>query len=114
MAGRARYWQGVVAERAGSGQTQVAFCRQRRIEPGPFAWWKRQLRQEGLATDGSVFSDRPDAAAQASNGFVAALRSTASSAGFEVLLRSGRTIRVPAGFQEQELLRLLSVLERPC
>lgn len=109
MTERAKHWHALVGEWAGSGQTQVAFCRQRRIEPGTFAWWKRQLRQRGLAGDVSA------GVSEASGLFVEVrLSPTGSSAGFEVLLAGGRTIRVPAGFDGGELTRLLSVLEPAC
>jgi hypothetical protein len=108
MTERAKYWQGLLAEWCGSGQTQVAFCRQRRIRAGTFAWWKRQLRQRGLAGDVSA------AVGAASGRFVEIPRPTVSPVGFEVLLAGGRTIRVPAGFEEGELARLLSVLEPAC
>lgn len=108
MTERAKHWHALVSEWAGSGQTQVAFCRQRRIEPGTFAWWKRQLRQRGLAGDVSA------GVSEASGLFVEVRPPTGSPAGFEVLLAGGRTIRVPAGFDGGELTRLLSVLEPAC
>ena len=37
--------------------------------------------------------------------------SSAPAATFEIVLRSGRTVRVPGGFNAAELARLLAILE---
>jgi transposase-like protein len=49
MTERARYWQELVHEQQRSGLSRAAFCRQRRINPGTFAWWRRKLRDEAVA-----------------------------------------------------------------
>jgi len=45
-----------------SGQTQAAFCRQRRIRVGSFVWWKHRLaRGEAGGEPGAVTSRAKEA-----------------------------------------------------
>jgi putative transposase len=40
-------WERLVAEQAGSGLGQRAFCEQRGVSYGTFCGWRRRLREEG-------------------------------------------------------------------
>lgn len=40
---RAAYWRGMVKKWRRSGQTPEAFCRQRHLKAGTFAWWRPRL-----------------------------------------------------------------------
>jgi len=106
---RREHWAGLIAEWSASGQTQAAFCRARGLNPGTFAWWKRQLRRE----------ERASAGARARRGrrpgkpgpFVEVCLAGPSSAAYEIVLSYGRAIRVPPQFDLQVLSRLIAAVE---
>jgi hypothetical protein len=118
---RARHWRLVLRECGRSGLSQAAFCRQHDIHPGTLAWWKRQLRQR---ESGTGRTSRPGATAArgwtdgaiqeppASGRFIELRRPEwTPQAGYEIVLPSGRVIRVPDRFDPQTLTRLLAVVE---
>jgi len=111
---RARYWRR-------SGLSQAAFCRRHDIHPGTLAWWKRQLRQresgadrmpQPEATAAREWTDGTIPEPPASGRFIE-LRPPdgASGFGYEIVLLSGRVIRVPDRFDPQTLTRLLAAVE---
>lgn len=50
---RGRWHKHVLAQRT-SGQTQVAYCRSRGLEPGHFSVWKRKFAEASAAASRSV------------------------------------------------------------
>jgi hypothetical protein len=75
----------------------------------------RELAQETGIREGTlrVWQQR-ERAAKRSARFVEVVERGETAAPFEVELASGRRLRVPAGFDEAALLRLLAALERRC
>lgn len=147
MTERAKYWATQVAAWERSGLTQAEYCRRRRIKPGSFAWWKRQLlvparpadrakqsarasKQRVRLTKPGERAKRPTASANLSTPFVELpMKGATPSMGtlavmgavprecvlstpmYEVILVSGRSIRVPAQFDPETLTRLILVVE---
>lgn len=102
---RADYWRELNQAWDASDQTAVAFCRQRHVNPGTFAWWRRELARRDGVTSGRV--------SKAS--FVEVkVGSSSRSWGYELGLANGRRIIVPGDFEETSLRRLLSVAEETC
>ena len=102
---RAREMAGVLQEWADSGLSQVAFARRRGIPVGTLAWWRHQLRSQGIPSRrqrGGSFVEVVGPVAPAV---------TASS--FEIVF-DGVTVRVPAAFDVATLRAVLGVLGRPC
>ncbi len=97
-------------ERLGrSGLSIRTFAAREGLKAGSLSFWKWKLAQQGK--DGEA-SAEPAAPLQ----FVEltareAPRAAPASAGFEVVLASGRTVRVARGFDAAELARLVGVLE---
>ncbi len=100
-------WAKRVARLEKSGVSVRTFAAREGLKPGSLSFWKWKLAQrEGGRSGGAR---------------VAALRfvelttappvPSAAATAFEVLLRSGRTVRVPGGFDAAELARLVGVLE---
>ncbi len=116
MTERAKHWQRVLQEWEGSGLSQAGFCRQRGIQAGTLAWWKRQLRRAGIVqrsgsrrTAGGQ-GQRRSAGARA--GFVEVrLGEGARIGGYEVVVTHGRVIRVPGDVDPQALSRLITAVE---
>jgi hypothetical protein len=109
---RAKYWRSIVEQWEWSGLSRAEFCRQRGINCGTFAWWKRRLRQ--VSGELPARRGRPRKGAErfvevrlASAGSAA----TFSAAAYEVVLAGGRLIRVPSQFDGQTLSRLISAVE---
>jgi hypothetical protein len=112
---RAKYWRSVVGQWEWSGLSQVEFCRQRGINGGTFAWWKRRLRR--ASGDLPARRGRPRKVAERFVEVRVASASEVEPAGasscpaYEVVLARGRSIRVPSQFDAQTLSRLISTVE---
>lgn len=122
MTDRARYWRALVREQAGSGLTQAVFCRQRQVNAGTFAWWKRRLRADAVA----------GAADSAEAGRTRSVRSRRRTARpkplrfmevewvgtepkrYEIVLSGGRVLRVPTEFDSECVMRLIQAVESAC
>ena len=104
---RAREMAGVLQEWARSGLSQAAFARRRGMPAGTLAWWRHQLRGQGVAT-----RRRPGVP------FVEVVGPAPSAAPapspFEVVLGGEVTVRVPPAFDAAALRQLLGVLGRSC
>jgi hypothetical protein len=114
MTERAKYWQELVHEQQRSGLSQAAFCRQRRINAGTFAWWRRKLRDEaapiGTRHSGSGRrTSRPEPVRFAEFELVGS-----GARRYEILLPGGRILRVPTDFDPDQVARLIRAVESAC
>jgi transposase-like protein len=101
LRGRAReaHAREVLARYEASGLGQASFARREGVSPVTLGRW----REEFGARAGT---------AGVPGGFIEVrLAGRASAGGFEVGLADGRVVRVPVGFDAQELARLLAALE---
>jgi hypothetical protein len=104
MTERAKHWAGMLRDWERSGLSQAAFCRGRGIHYVTFSWWKRRLGQNtrGQARLGhGQFIEVP-------------LAAPCSPPMYEVVLTSGRVLRVPERFEAGAVSRLLAVVEGAC
>ena len=82
---RARYWADQLASWERSGLSQAEFCRQRGLNGGTFAWWKRQLQKAA-----GKLPNRRGRPAKASGRFVEVrLAGVSSASAYEVVLARG-------------------------
>ena len=86
-----------------SGLTQAAFARSHKVALSSLSYWIRKVR--------GGWKQRPEPAALVP---VRVVGSVMPVSRFEVQLANDRVVRVPAGFDGDELRRLLSVVESPC
>ena len=95
---RQREWLAVIEAQGRSGITQRAWCSERGIAPGTFAWWKHSLR--GVANGTAV-------------GFVDVIVAEGvEEATVSIVLRdSGHRIVVEPGFDDRTLRRVVAALE---
>lgn len=102
MASRVQ-WQKRVAQWKRSGLTAEDFAAQQGLNPGTLRWWSSRLRRP---VEGGVEVDFARLVP------VAAVRSEASEPGaLEIVVASGRIVRVRPGFDPALLRDVLSVLE---
>lgn len=106
MAGAAEEWAKRLRRLEKSGLSLRRFAAREGLKAGSLSFWKWKLRQE---------QDRPGKAAPVRPVEFIELQTEPAEAAaaqpFEVELRSGRRVRVAAGFDAAELARLVVVLE---
>lgn len=95
---RAEAVREVLSRWEGSALGRAAFCRRERIAPVTLSRWQRE------------FGAGPQAAVEPAPAFVEALWSSAGDASLEVTLPTGARVRVPRGFDTDDLARLIAVL----
>jgi hypothetical protein len=103
---KARYWQNMIHEAAGSGLSTREFCRRRKLQEGQFYWWQRKLAATRAAP-----KQKP-AGARASFALVSD-QSDAAEGGIELVLAGGRRLRIAKGVDEATLRSVLAALEQP-
>jgi hypothetical protein len=104
-AGRAAYWRELSEAWEASGQTQMAFCRQRQVNPGTFAWWRGELARRARGEAGPRRGGTPRSR------FVEVRVGRERIGGYELILANGRRIVVRGDFEDAALRRLISVVE---
>jgi len=114
-----QYWRDLIAEQERSGQTVRAFAEERGLSAWSLYGWRSRLgRGRGATGRGSRRRRRPPA--EAEQALVAvdvtgASRPAAEEAdAFELELEGGVRVRVPRGFDGEELARLLSAVRTSC
>ena len=115
---REAHWRKVLAEWGKGGLTQAAFCRERGLSVATFRWWKRDLalRDAERAGEGRP-KDHRDASRSGAAGFLPLRVVGAGEAqrdghdGLEVVLVSGRRVRVGSGVNTELLTKVVTVLE---
>ena len=102
QAERESYWREQIAACAASGMSAVRYCREAGMPVVKYRWWKRELkRRNALAVLPALFAEvRPVPRCGA-----------VPPPSIEVALACDRLVRVPAGFDETTLARVVRVLE---
>ena len=106
------FWRQALVDQQESGLSVRQFCRRKKIAEASFYGWKRELALRDRERSGS--EGHPGNASSPEQAFVP-LRVTPAPllvAGLELLHPSGHVIRIPAGFDDETLRRVLSILER--
>jgi transposase len=100
-------WRQVIAEWRRSGQSQVAFCRDRQISRYRFVYWKRRLESNGISMEKVSLVQVADISGREVQAGM--MRRTPETMFFTV---NGKyRIEVGEGFGGETLKRLLDVLE---
>jgi hypothetical protein len=98
-----RLWRQRLKEWQRSGQTGRDFCQRHGLSEPSFYCWRREIAKR----------DREPAAAERQAAFVPVR--VVASAPIDVVLRCGRVVRVPAGFDAAQLRAVVQALEAlPC
>lgn len=119
-----RYWSRreatvVLARLAASGLDIAAFARQHGIPDKRIRRWKAKLpSQHALVAREAVTVDEPTiplVPVRVVGTHVETMGTGGASSPLEVVVRGGRAVRVPAGFDDETLARVVTVLEAlPC
>jgi transposase-like protein len=96
------FYRELLAEQAVSGLNLREFAEAKGIKPATLYVWSRRLRARARRWEEPSPALVP----------IQVAREDGPREGYEVRLRGGRELRVPAGFDADELARLLLVLER--
>lgn len=115
---REEHWRAVFKRQAESGLSQADFCRREDIPSSRYYWWKRQLR---LRAGKAKSTPKPERELKGQRGDTresgpklvrVRVRSTPTPpAPVEIVLRGGRSVRIAADFDEEQLKRLILTLE---
>ena len=91
-------WRGLVSEQSGSGQTIVAFCRDRGLTTSQFYTWRNRLRGSAAEQflEVQVVKARPI---------------PSNRGGIEVRLAEGCCVLVEPGFDPEHLRAVVAALE---
>jgi len=91
-----------------SGKGLKAFAEERGMSSSRLGWWRTKFARELREGAGRGSSPAFVPVVVAARG-----GSAEKPSPLEVVLRTGQTVRVPAGFDERALQRLMAVLEGP-
>lgn len=117
---RARQMRRVLARWERSGLTQREFAARNGLTPTTISWWRHVFRRaaEGEQPSRSNGSARraPGTGGRDASFVEVTLPAPADSgsAGFEVVLRTGHVVRVPARFDAAALRAVVAALESRC
>jgi transposase-like protein len=108
MSERERYWRGVLEQWRASEMSRAAFCRRQGINYHTLSQWKSRIEADRggrSKRNGNAQARRPR--------FVEVTVPTASApaAAYEITLAGGRSLKVPPGFDESDVARLIAVAE---
>ena len=113
---RAIEMEGILAELDESGCGLTEFARQRGIPASTLQWWRSvRRRQAQSSNDGRrPRAKGPKFVEVATRSDPGTAERSKNAGVFEVVLRNGRTVRVPLDFDAAVLSRLIRTLEATC
>jgi len=119
-----QFWRQIFARWRTSGLSIAAFCEDAGLSQQSFYRWRRVLPKRTSRLDPQRRPEAVDSATRKAATAIArplplfvplAVESIAAAAVLEVVVRGGRVIRVPAGFDAPTLAQVLVLLEeQPC
>ncbi len=116
MSSRKDHWTRHVLALESSGLSRAEFCRRRSLNYQTMSGWVQRLAEEAMADDQAAADNQATADDESLSDdralpFVELPMSVGATAGYEVLLGGGRSIRVGADFDNRALTRLIQVVE---
>jgi hypothetical protein len=99
MSERERYWRSVLEQWRASGTSRAAFCRRHGISYHSLSQWKSRIGADAKVGPGGR------------RRFVEIAVPRAAVPSYEIALAGGRSLRVPPGFDDGEVARLIAVVE---
>jgi len=109
LTARGREMQRLLEQAERSNLSLAEFSRRRGLHPNTLAWWRRRLR-EIAGTNGGARTRL----VEVEQGGAGSGYGKVAPRIYEIVLPDGMVVRVPEGFEEQSLDRLLRVIREPC
>ncbi len=107
-----RKWARILAQWRSSGQNGREFCRQRQLGESTFRHWVREIAERQKKRKASQPEKRHRRTVKPMNFVPARLVQTPPTVGdFEIVLSSGRSLRVQGDFEPALLRKLIATLE---
>jgi len=91
-------WRRLISEQMRSGKSVAAFCRERKLCPSHYYWWKKRLRENTAARFVEVQVAESPA-------------NVVGDSRIEVRLQNGRSLMVGREFDPEHVRGLLAVVE---
>lgn len=95
-------WRALIKEQDASGLTVREFAATRGVAPSTMFWWRCKLRRRRPADETQLV---PVEVVQAA---------TDPAVAIELVIRDGIVLRLPRGFDEADLRRVLLAVGKPC
>lgn len=105
-ASKERLWREAIGRWQHSGQTICEFCRREGLKEGSFHSWRRTIARRDRSVAPAMSGDRQPLFVP-----VRMTPTAAAATSLELVLGSGRVVRVSPGFDAATLHALLAVLE---
>jgi hypothetical protein len=112
-----RFWRRTIREQQRSGLSVRDFCKREGLKDGAFRWWRQELPRRDRGASVAPRGEWTEAAPAFLPVRVVDPEGIAPRPAppIEIVLPTGPTVRVPAGFDPRTLGHVLAVLEgRPC
>jgi len=109
MRKRLHDWDGLIAELEASGLSRAEFCRQRKLKYQTMSKWiLRQSRTGGKVGRGRSASGLTNGLSRFAE---MSVQLGAAAQAYEIVLGTGRSIRVPSVFDADTVARLIQIVE---
>jgi hypothetical protein len=96
-------------------QTQVSYCRGCELSVSAFRWWRYRLMREGILADKATSSRTlPPESKSFVEISVPEPKQPMAVAPYEIVLSCHRRLLIAENFEDQAVVRLLSILENRC
>lgn len=121
-AARERYWQKLLEKWQAGGLSRKAFCDQEKISRSTLTYWRKRCQGRPGPIDAAATPTALDLSTS-SSGFVEVRPArtsaqtptrSATRGAYTVRLRGGRSIQLATGFDENDVGRLVRLLEALC
>jgi hypothetical protein len=99
-----------------SDQTQVSYCRGCELSVSAFRWWRYRLMREGILADKDTSARTlpPEESRSFVEISVTEPKQPMGVAPYEIILTCHRRLLIAENFEDQAVVRLLSILEHRC
>jgi len=114
---RRRFWTGHLQGWKQSGLSQAEYCRRQHLSAATFGWWKTRLTALTLEGSPAVSTSRAGGKDRCFVELAVAGGGTGPTAAekvYEIILASGRQLRLGRHFEPERVRQLLRVLEDGC
>ena len=112
---RGRFWLQHLQRWQRSDLTQVNYCLDHELSVAAFRWWRYRLKNDGILADKDTSArTRPAKSGSFVEISVPKKKQPMVTAPYEIVLPCHRRLLIAENFEDQSVVRLLSILEQRC